>query len=688
MAIKVKVKVGKRITTGVLLALLVAFWAFPLTAAAHPLGNFTVNRYSRLDIGAAGIKIFYVLDMAEIPTFQEKDFIDLNGDGQLDDQEKTAYAARKATELKGGVKLSLNNKSVDLKLVGQTLEFPPGQGGLSLTRLTAYFETGPLDGLSNPGAADTLFYQDNNYVDRLGWKEIIVKNASGVAIQKSSAPDQDQSNELRTYPQDMLASPLAVTSAQVLFQLDPSVKVDSPAPGLANSLAATPKTNDPFADFINNNEVTLPVLLLSLVGAFFLGIFHALSPGHGKTIVAAYLVGSKGTVRHAALLGLVVTITHTLGVFALGLITLLASQFIVPEKLYPWLGLLSGLIVVSMGITLFRSRLRFVTAVSENSGSVSVGEGKDLDRTHPHPHDHPHPHGHDHIHNHPNVQDHDHDHAYTHHHDHDHPHESARFEIVPAPTAVASTSVKPVAGSSPATGQEEGTSGSPVAGEEVFSRTNPVTPATILKKEGADLSGLSPSSSFATSAPALSEKYPVDGLAHPYAATHSHSHDHNDGHSHSHETDHHHSGSHSHALEGGHSHDSVGHSHSHNGKTHSHLPPGMDGTAITGRKLILFGMSAGLLPCPSALIVMLSAIALNKVAFGILLIIVFSFGLAAAITGIGILLVYARHFLSRLKVKPSGRVLKLLPVGSAFFVAILGVVISFEALMQTGLFNR
>lgn len=527
-------KSGKRLGLGLFLALLVAFVSSPHTAAAHPLGNFTVNRYSRLDIGAAGIKVFYVLDMAEIPTFQEKDAIDLNRDDKIDDSEKAAYAVRKATELKSGLKLSINNTPVELKLLGQDLSFPPGQGGLSLTRLTIQLETGKLDQNLPTNSVANLSYRDDNYSDRLGWKEIVVKNASGVAIQNSSAPSQDQSNELRTYPQDMLASPLAVTSAQVRFQLDPTVKVDSPSGGSVADQTATPKTNDPFADFINNDEITLPILLLSLVGAFFLGVFHALSPGHGKTIVAAYLVGSKGTVRQAALLGLVVTITHTLGVFALGIITLLASQFIVPEKLYPWLGLISGLIVVSMGISLFRSRLRFAMAVNQSK----------------------------------------------------------------------------------------------------------------------NLSGSSSNQAHAD-------------------------HDHNN-----------HDHSHSHTDDDGHTHDHGSHSHSPKGKTHSHLPPGMDGTAVTGKKLILFGMSAGILPCPSALVVMLSAIALNKVAFGIVLIIIFSFGLAAAITGLGILMVYARHFLANLKVKPSARILKLVPVVSAFFVAIVGVVISYEALVQTGLFNR
>jgi ABC-type nickel/cobalt efflux system permease component RcnA len=100
------------------------------------------------------------------------------------------------------------------------------------------------------------------------------------------------------------------------------------------------------------------VVLIGLLFAIVLGAAHALSPGHGKTIVTAYLVGQRGTPRHAALLGLIVTLTHTIGVFGLGLVTLALSQFIVPDRLYPWLNLVSGLLVVGIGASVLRTRWR------------------------------------------------------------------------------------------------------------------------------------------------------------------------------------------------------------------------------------------------------------------------------------------------------------------------------------------
>ncbi|MBM4299263.1 MAG: hypothetical protein FJ143_16115, partial [Deltaproteobacteria bacterium] len=103
---------------------------------------------------------------------------------------------------------------------------------------------------------------------------------------------------------------------------------------------------------------SVTMLLFALVVAAGLGALHALEPGHGKTLVAAYMVGSRGTIKHAMLLGLIVTVAHTAGVYLLGAVTLYASQYIVPEKLYPWLTLTSGLMILGLGCVLFLRRYR------------------------------------------------------------------------------------------------------------------------------------------------------------------------------------------------------------------------------------------------------------------------------------------------------------------------------------------
>src|SRR5439155_2578161 len=130
-----------------------------------------------------------------------------------------------------------------------------------------------------------------------------------------------------------------------------------PKPILEQRVGVRAVSDGGFASLITRDHLGVGVILISLAVALFWGAAHALSPGHGKSIVAAYLVGQRGTPRHAVLLGLVVTITHTLGVFALGLVTLLLSQFIVPDTLYPWLNLTAGLMVVAIGLSVLRARL-------------------------------------------------------------------------------------------------------------------------------------------------------------------------------------------------------------------------------------------------------------------------------------------------------------------------------------------
>ena len=238
------------------------------------------------------------------------------------------------------------------------------------------------------------------------------------------------------------------------------------------SLQAPDRVSDSgFASLVGRERLGFWVVVGSLGAALFWGMAHALSPGHGKTIVAAYLVGRRGTLRHAALLGLIVTVTHTIGVFTLGLVTLLLSRFIVPDELYPWLNLVSGLLVVGIGASVLRSRWR---------------------------------------------------HRVTHHHHDDHQHE------------------------------------------------------------------------------------------------------------------------------------------------------------LGNRSLIAVGVSGGLLPCPSALVVLLAAISLHRVAFGLILIVAFSAGLALTITAIGLVAVLARGSFKRIGF--NGRLLSVLPALSALVILAAGVAMTVHAL--------
>ena len=444
-------------TVAILLASLAVALVAPLAASAHPLGNFTINRFSRVEVSGHRLYIRYVLDMAEIPTFQARQ------SGGID---AGAYSRRIAV----GAHLAVNGRPARLQPIRDALAFPKGAGGLHTTRLEVILAGPRLTARSH------ITYRDTNYADRLGWKEIVV-----------GAQTPSRSDELRAYPKDLLSNPLDVTAASTT--LDPRAGPDMP-PALdrGSTLQAPDRVADSgFASLISRERLSAGFVLLSLCIAFFWGAAHAFSPGHGKSIVAAYLVGSRGTARHAALLGLTVTVTHTIGVFALGLVTLSLSQLIVPEQLYPWLNLVSALLIVTVGVSVLRWRLR-----EWRRGTTA------------------------------------------HHHDHDHGHHR-------------------------------------------------------------------------------------------------------------------------------------GHSHHHN-----------HDSDLSKRRLLGIGISGGIIPCPTALVVLLAAISLHRVGYGLVLIVAFSFGLAAAMTGIGLLAVSARRVFNRVNFE--GGLLRLLPAVSALVVLGLGLAMTVRAL--------
>jgi ABC-type nickel/cobalt efflux system permease component RcnA len=433
----------------VLLCAALVVLVLPAAASAHPLGNFTVNRFSRIEVAGPRLYVRYVLDLAEIPTFQA---------GKID-------AGAYARSIARGAHLTVNGRRVRLTPVETALAHPAGAAGLKTTRLETILRGPTLDG---PGDVE---YHDTNYASRIGWKEIVVGQAPS------------SSHELRAYPKDLLSSPLDVTTVRT--RLAPGTAPATPPHVTSGAALQAPDrvADSRFAALVGRHRLGFWVIAASLGAAVFWGMAHALSPGHGKTIVTAYLVGQRGTPRHAALLGLVVTATHTFGVFALGAVTLLLSRFIVPEELYPWLNFASGVLVVLIGGSVLRSRWRHRRA---------------------------HTRGHDH----------------DHHRDHGH------------------------------------------------------------------------------------------------------------------------------------------------------------GQGLNRRSLVAVGVSGGLLPCPSALVVLLAAISLHRVAFGMLLVVAFSAGLALTIIGIGVAAVLARGAFRRLSFE--GRIVSLLPTASALVILAAGLLMTIHAMPRIG----
>jgi nickel/cobalt transporter (NicO) family protein len=307
-------------------------------ASAHPLGNFSINHLVTVSVSRDHVDLRYILDQAEIPTFQERGL------------PKSAVLARKRAEVGRGLRVLVNGREVALaERPGARLTSPPGQGGLPLTRVELPLRAAVHD----PRRVEV---RDETFGDRVGWKAIVARPGAGTAV-RSTAPSGDPTDGLRHYPQDMLSSPLAQRTASFAVAPGSGTLTAPKAPG-GGDATTTNRSGDGLTGIFQDAAAGRGVLLLLILATFGWGALHALSPGHGKSMVAAYLVGTRGTARHAVGLGATVTITHTIGVFALGAVTLLLAQYVLPEDLYPWLNLVAGLLVLGIGASVLRSRLR------------------------------------------------------------------------------------------------------------------------------------------------------------------------------------------------------------------------------------------------------------------------------------------------------------------------------------------
>ena len=341
-----------RRTAGLLVAAIALVLATAGTASAHPLGNFTVNHYAGIELAGDRVYVRYVLDLAEIPTFQFGDDV---------------RAAGFATTVARSLELRLDGRRVVLRPVAHRVVARRGAGGLKTLRFDAVF--------SAAASGRALTFADRLFPSRIGWREITIAARDGARLLDASVPSASRSNELRSYPDDLLRSPLDVRSAVATFEPGTAA---APAPDLEPAPAPSHRGRG-FEALIERGELSVGVVLLSLLVAAFWGAAHALTPGHGKALVAGYLVGTRGQPRHAFVLGATVTVTHTAGVFALGLVTLLLSRFIVPEQLYPWLTLASGLLVVAVGLGVLRQRMR--TGAGSGHHHHDDGEAHDHDIT-------------------------------------------------------------------------------------------------------------------------------------------------------------------------------------------------------------------------------------------------------------------------------------------------------------------
>jgi nickel/cobalt exporter len=371
--------------TGVILAVVAAALALlpAAPAAAHPLGNFTVNRYTGLRIGPDRIDVEHILDLAEIPAFQARQAMDANGDGQTPPPEIDAWRDRRCGELAAGLHVVVDGQQLQPEVVGARLSLRPGAGAPPTLRLecTASAPVGsPPTG--DMAGARTLVFRDTNEPDQIGWREVTAVGDETV-VTATDVPDRSVSGRLTRYPSGMLAAPLDQRSARVSYRvgdLAGTSASDTPAPGASSAAAPDRRPSDGYrlaatlAAFAARQRLTAGIGLAAVAVALLLGALHALAPGHGKTIVAAYLLGDRGPVAHALVIGGTITVTHTVGVLVLGLV-LTAATTLAAERVYPWIGLVSGLLLIALGVNLLRAVL----------------PGDQHHRDHDHQHHHPHP---------------------------------------------------------------------------------------------------------------------------------------------------------------------------------------------------------------------------------------------------------------------------------------------------------
>jgi ABC-type nickel/cobalt efflux system permease component RcnA len=400
------------------LAVVVAL-VLPAVAAAHPLGNFTINHYAELRIEPSRVLLDVVIDQAEIAAFQARQAFDLDADGMVSDEEIEAQRVASCEALAPDLRLTVDGgEALELDTIEAGLWFPPGAGGLPTLRLVCGFEAT----LPEPiGAAPTrISFTDESYVERLGWREILARGSEVILTAiEGELRDESPSKRLSEYPAALLAIPLhdgplvvdAVAGGEALPPLDiadaePPAGVvtptGSPAAEPTSSPAASPSASpavvpvaSPTASpavgavpggidgselpSIFRADLTPLVVLLSVLAAAGLGAGHALTPGHGKTLMAAYLVGTRGTARHALALGLSVSLSHTVGILVLAALVVGASDVLPADVVVRWAPVVAAVSIAAIGAWMLLAEVRRRRSATNN------------DHDHDGPtHDHPH----------------------------------------------------------------------------------------------------------------------------------------------------------------------------------------------------------------------------------------------------------------------------------------------------------
>jgi ABC-type nickel/cobalt efflux system permease component RcnA len=328
----------------VIAALATALLAVGVTpAAAHPLGNFSVNTYAGLRVTASEIAVDYVVDLAELAGVQARPYIDRDGDGDVSDDELATYGEAGCAEWANGLAIEEEDRNLQLRTARTNATITPGEGGLPTLRIECRQVAERPGG---PGERQ-ITVTDRNFAQRAGWREVTAM-ADGVTLVSSDVPASSLSARLTAYPEDRLSSPPDQRSALLTARADVSAPAGAPGPTAASPRLGAAGWTEALSDVVASRMLEPGLAAVALAAALVLGALHALAPGHGKAVIAAYLVGQRGSLRQAGALALSVTLTHTAGVLVLGAL-LWTAAVTAPERLYPLLGVASGAIIAALG---------------------------------------------------------------------------------------------------------------------------------------------------------------------------------------------------------------------------------------------------------------------------------------------------------------------------------------------------
>jgi nickel/cobalt transporter (NicO) family protein len=334
--------------------------AATLMVPAHPLGNFTVNRYDGLVVAAHELRADHVEDFAEIPAAQV-----LQGGAGLG-----PWAARSCSSAASASEVTVDGRPVSMTVRTAAARTRPGQAGLPTLRL----ECALVAPLTLRGGGTAIVFRDTGATGRAGWREVTAAG-DGTTLRSADAPAASRSARLTSYPKDLLSSPLDQRTASLTVTPGGPPLAASPTAGVSRVLPrGVDRLTRAFTGLIGQRPLSPGFALLALLVAVALGAAHALAPGHGKTIMAAQAVSrGRRSLRDVIVLGLTITVTHTAGVLALALLVASGSTLAGPAT-FGWLGAASGVLVAVAGVTLLRRALGHRASHPHTHGHAHHGE--------------------------------------------------------------------------------------------------------------------------------------------------------------------------------------------------------------------------------------------------------------------------------------------------------------------------